>query len=61
MTEYGDAGKRFRFLEAGLWALLPDSYYREGHFLTFVPPAAGPDPMPCKAGEGVHKPGELTR
>lgn len=59
-TEYGDGGKRFRLLESGLWALLPDAYYTEGRFLTFVPPDPGADPMPCQAGEGVHAPGKLT-
>ena len=59
-TEYGDGGKRFRFLESGLWAVLPQRYYTEGRYLTFVPPAAGPDPMPCKPGKGVHVAGQLT-
>lgn len=45
-------------MEAGLWAVLPREYYEEGRFLTFVPPAAGPDPMPCKPGEGEHRPGQ---
>ena len=60
-TEYGDAGKRWRFLEAGLWAVLPREYYEEGKFLTFVPPAAGADPMPCKPGEDEYIPGQMTR
>ena len=48
----------------GLWAVLPPSYYADRpdrRYLTFDPPRAGPDPMPCKPGEGHHKPGQLTR
>ena len=37
-TEFGDAGKRWRFLEAGLWGPLPRRYYTEGRYLTFEPP-----------------------
>mmetsp|Transcript_7493 Transcript_7493/g.12720 ORF Transcript_7493/g.12720 Transcript_7493/m.12720 type:complete len:806 (+) Transcript_7493:15-2432(+) len=48
-TEYGDAGKRWRLLEAGLWGLLPSSYFEHGYFLTFVPPQPPPDPAPCNA------------
>ena len=51
-TEYGDAGKRWRFLESKLWALNEPSYYSEGKYLTFVPPRSPPDPMPCKPGDG---------
>jgi len=58
-TEYGDAGKKWRFLEAKLWAVLPPSYYTEGRYLTFIPPRAPPDPMPCKDGEGVYIPGRV--
>ena len=43
-TEYGDAGKRWRFLESKLWALNEPAYYNEGRYLTFVPPRAPPDP-----------------
>ena len=56
-TEYGDAGKRWRFLEAKLWALNEPAYYTAGRYLTFVPPQPPPDPMPCKEGEGVYRPG----
>ena len=35
-TEYGDAGKRWRFLEAKLWALNEPAYYTAGRYLTFV-------------------------
>ena len=56
-TEYGDAGKRWRFLEAGLWALLPPTYYEEGRYLTFVPPDPPPDPMPCAAGAAEYRAG----
>jgi hypothetical protein len=56
-TEYGDAGKRWRFLESKLWALNEPSYYADGHYLTFVPPRSPPDPMPCKPGDG----GEYVR
>ena len=51
-TEYGDAGKRWRFLESGLWGVLPRAYFEEGRYLTFVPPAAPSDPIPCVDGVG---------
>ena len=57
-TEYGDAGKRWRFLEAGLWGLLPKEYYTEGRYLTFVPPPPQADPQPCAAGQGVYVVGQ---
>ena len=38
--------------------MLPREYYEQGRYLTFVPPAAGPDPMPCKPGEAEYKPGK---
>ena len=53
-TEYGDAGKRWRFIESKLWALNEPAYYSEGRYLTYVPLKAPPDPMPCKAGEGEY-------
>ena len=56
-TEYGDAGKRWRFLEAGLWALNAPEYFTEGRYLTFVPPKPPPDPQPCPAGAGAYVPG----
>lgn len=56
-TEYGDAGKRWRFLEAKLWALNEDAYYSEGRYLAFVPPKPQADPMPCKVDAGVYVPG----
>ena len=56
-TEYGDGGKRWRFLEAGLWGLLPAEYYDEGRYLTFVPPEAPPDPQPCAPGEAQYEVG----
>ena len=52
-TEFGDAGKRWRFVESGLWGPLPPAYFSEGRFLTFEPPAPMADPAPCKPGEGV--------
>mmetsp|Transcript_70814 Transcript_70814/g.213050 ORF Transcript_70814/g.213050 Transcript_70814/m.213050 type:complete len:392 (-) Transcript_70814:121-1296(-) len=55
-TEFGDAGKRWRFLEAGLWAPLAPSYFNEGHYLTFEPPEPPVDPAPCPAGAGVGMP-----
>ena len=60
-TEYGDAGKKWRFLEAGLWGLLPDDYYTEGRYLTFTPPVSPPDPAPCAPGEGVYVKGATPR
>ena len=60
-TEYGDAGKRFRFLEAGLWGLLPEAYYTEGRYLTFTPPMSPPDPAPCAPGQGVYVKGATPR
>ena len=60
-TEYGDAGKRWRFLEAGLWGLLPEAYYSQGRYLTFTPPTAPPDPQPCASGQGVYVAGETPR
>ena len=54
-TEFGDAGKRWRFLEAGLWRALPKRYYTDGRFLTFVPPRAPADPAPCGPGEGKYE------
>ena len=56
-TEYGDGGKRWRFLEAGLWGVLPNEYYDEGRYLTFVPPEAPPDPQPCALGEAEYEVG----
>ena len=52
-TEFGDASKRWRLIEAGLWGPLPPSYFSDGHYLTFDPPQPGPDPAPCPLGEGV--------
>jgi hypothetical protein len=56
-TEYGDAGKRWRMLEAGLWAVVEPEYFSQGNFLTFELPAPPPDPAPCDgashAGERV--------
>ena len=49
-TEFGDAGKRWRFVEAGLWGALPRSYFEEGRYITFTPPKPPPDPAPCPAG-----------
>ena len=60
-TEYGDAGKRWRFLEAGLWGLLPDAYYTEGRYLTFVPPRPPPDPQPCAPGQAEYVKGQTPR
>ena len=51
-TEYGDAGKRWRFLEAKLWALNHPAYFQDGRYLTFIPPKAPPDPMPCSSTSG---------
>ena len=48
-TEFGDAGKRWRLLEAGLWAPLVSSYFSEGRYLTFDPPRVERDPAPCPA------------
>ena len=56
-TEFGDAGKRWRFLEAGLWGPLPPDYYTEGRYLTFEPPKPPDDPAPCKDGEGRYRAG----
>ena len=56
-TEFGDAGKRWRFLEAGLWGPLPPRYYSEGNYLTFEPPLPPPDPAPCREAEGRYVPG----
>ena len=56
-TEFGDAGKRWRFLEAGLWGALPARYFSEGRFLSFAPPKPPPDPRPCHNGEGLWRPG----
>jgi hypothetical protein len=53
-TEYGDAGKRWRLLESRLWALNEPEYYSEGRFLTFVPPRAPADPMPCTGEAGKY-------
>ena len=53
-TEFGDAGKRWRMLESGLWAPLPQSYFTDGNFLTFDPPKPPADPAPCEPGEGRH-------
>jgi len=53
-TEFGDAGKRWRFMEAGLWGALPASYYTDGHFLTFEPPRPPADPAPCGPTEGRY-------
>ena len=53
-TEFGDAGKRWRFMEAGLWGPLPTSYFAEGHYLTFEPPQPPRDPAPCGDGEGHY-------
>ena len=64
-TEYGDAGKRWRMLESGLWAPLKSAYYSEGMFITFDPPRAEEDPAPESNGEdvnhelGVRKPGNM--
>ena len=44
--------------------MLSEGYYAdrpERRYLTFEPPRAGPDPMPCAPGEGVHVAGQLTR
>ncbi len=60
-TEYGDAGKKWRFLEARLWATLPDAYYSSGRYLTFVPPAAPADPQPCPPGVGLYVNGSTPR
>ena len=57
-TEYGDAGKRWRFLEAGLWGLLPSEYYTAGRYLTFTPPPPQPDPQPCLPGQGAYVVGQ---
>ena len=59
-TEFGDAGKRWRFLEAGLWGPLPPRYFEEGRYLTFEPPKPPADPAPCAAGEGEYHPGAPT-
>ena len=56
-TEFGDAGKRWRFLEAGLWGPLPSRYYSEGRYLTFEPPLPPADPAPCGPLEGRYVPG----
>ena len=53
-TEFGDAGKRWRFMEAGLWGALPQTFFSEGHYLTFEPPVPPDDPAPCAKGEGVY-------
>lgn len=53
-TEFGDAGKRWRFLEAGLWGPLPERYYSEGSYLTFEPPLPPADPAPCREHEGRY-------
>jgi hypothetical protein len=53
-TEFGDAGKRWRFLEAGLWGALPPSYFSEGRYLAFAPPRPPRDPAPCRPGEGEY-------
>jgi len=60
-TEYGDAGKKWRFLEANLWGILPKEYYSEGRYLTFNPPAAGTDPAPCAEREGHYVAGSLPQ
>lgn len=57
-TEFGDAGKRWRFLEAGLWGPLPPRYYSEGRYLTFEPPLPPKDPAPCGEHEGWYRAGE---
>ena len=58
-TEFGDAGKRWRLLEAGLWSALPPRYYSDANmrFLTFEPPVPPVDPAPCAATEGHYKVG----
>ena len=56
-TEFGDAGKRWRMVEAGLWGPLPPRYFEEGRFLTFTPPEPPADPAPCAAREGAYVPG----
>ena len=53
-TEFGDAGKRWRFMEAGLWGALPKRFHTEGHFLTFEPPQPPADPAPCQPSEGAY-------
>jgi hypothetical protein len=54
-TEYGDAGKRWRMLESGLWAVVEPAYFTQGNFLTFDLPAPPPDPSPC---DGASHAGE---
>ena len=53
-TEFGDAGKRWRFIEAGLWAPLAPRYFNEGHYLTFEPPQPPADPAPCPPTSGPN-------
>ena len=55
-TEFGDAGKRWRFMEAGLWASIPQSYLtdKERRYLTFEPPLPPADPSPCLPSEGRY-------
>ena len=55
-TEFGDAGKRWRFLEAGLWGPLPPRYYADpsARYLTFDPPIPPTDPAPCPSGAGTY-------
>jgi len=49
-TEFGDAGKRWRMLESGLWAVVEPAYFEQGNYLTFDIPAAPSDPAPCVGG-----------
>ena len=56
-TEFGDAGKRWRLLEANLWGVLPPAYYTDGRYLTFEPPRPPADPAPCAPTEGHYRVG----
>ncbi|KAL3911307.1 MAG: hypothetical protein SGPRY_008744 [Prymnesium sp.] len=53
-TEFGDAGKRWRMMEAGMWGPLPPTYFSLGRYITFTPPQPMSDPAPCKPGEGIR-------
>eukprot|EP00967_Tisochrysis_lutea_P136494 scaffold243552_cov32-Tisochrysis_lutea.AAC.3 len=54
-TEFGDAGKRWRMLESGLWAVVEPAYFEQGNYLTFDIPAAPSDPAPCVGTSCVER------